>query len=267
MATPVDHDEDPVAWREAGDPGRPVALFLHGLGGSRIAWEPQLEALSDVRRCVAWDAPGYGASPPGPAPLTFGALADAAVGLLDRLNAERADVVGMSFGGMIAQYLALRHPPRVRSLALLCTSPKFGLDGTQPEEWRAARLAPLDASVTPADMAPEVLTALAAPGADPAVIDEAARAMARVPASGLRAAIACLVTHDTRARLREITAPTAVLVGERDEETSVAYASALADGIPGARLIVIPGAGHLLNLEAPAAVNRVLRDLWTGDDA
>ena len=225
------------------------------------------EALADVRRCVAWDAPGYGASEPGPDPLTFDALADAAAALLDRLDAERADVVGMSFGGMIAQYLALRHPARVRTLALLCTSPKFGLDGTRPDEWRAARLAPLDAGVTPAGMAREVLSALAAPDASRAVVDEAERAMARIPPEGLRAAIACLVTHDTRARLRDIAAPATVLVGERDEETPVAYASALADGIEGARLIVIPGAGHLLNLEAPAAVNEALRNLWREGDA
>jgi pimeloyl-ACP methyl ester carboxylesterase len=244
-----------------------VALFLHGLGGSRIAWEPQLDALSDHRRCVAWDAPGYGASAPAREPVTFGALAAAAAALLDRLDVERADVVGMSFGGMIAQHLAILHPERVRSLALLCTSPRFGLDGTEPRAWQAARLAPLDAGVTPAQMAREVLTALVAPGTDPSVVEAAARAMARVPVAGLRAAIACLVTHDTRARLDEIRAPTAVLVGQRDEETPVAYASALAGGIEGARLIVIPDAGHLLNLEDPAAVNRALWDLWRGDGA
>jgi pimeloyl-ACP methyl ester carboxylesterase len=261
-----DRDDAPVAWREAGDAALPVALFLHGLGGSRIAWEPQLTALSGVRRCVAWDAPGYGASKPGPEPLTFDALADAAAGLLDRLEAETADVVGMSFGGMIAQYLALRHPGRVRTLALISTSPKFGLDGTQPEEWRAARLAPLDAGVEPKDMTRGVLTSLAAPGAEPAAVDSAVRAMARVPATGLRAAIDCLVTHDTRGRLKDIHGPTLVMVGERDAETPVAYASALAAGIPGARLTVIPGAGHLLNVEAPDAVNAALLDLWGATD-
>ena len=258
----MDHDDGPVAWREAGDPSLPVAVFLHGLGGSRIAWEPQLEALSDVRRCVAWDAPGYGASRPDPDPLTFNALADAVAGLLNRLDVRRADVVGMSFGGMVAQYLALEHVDRVRTLALIGTSPKFGLDGTRPDEWRAARLAPLDAGLEPKDMARDVLAALAAPDAEPTAIDLAVRAMERVPATGLRAAIDCLVTHDTRSRLKDIHVPTLVLVGERDAETPVAYASTLADGIPGARLVVVPGAGHLLNVEAPEAVNASLLDLW-----
>lgn len=218
--------------------------------------------LSTARRCVAWDAPGYGASQPGPDPLTFVGLADAAAGLLDRLEADRADVVGMSFGAMIAQYLTLQHPDRVRTLALISTSPKFGLDGTRPDEWRAARLAPLDAGVEPKDMARHVLTPLAAPDASPAAIDQAVRAMERIPAAGLRAAIDCLVTHDTRARLKDIRARTLVMVGERDAETPEAYASALADGIPGARLDVVPGAGHLLNVEAPRAVNAALLDLW-----
>jgi pimeloyl-ACP methyl ester carboxylesterase len=261
-----DHDENPVAWREAGEASLPVALFLHGLGGSRVAWEPQLSALSNDRRCVAWDAPGYGASAPGPDPLTFDALADAAAGLLSRLAVDRADIVGMSFGGMIAQYLALTHPERVRTLALISTSPKFGLDGTQPDEWRAARLAPLDAGVEPKDMARDVLTSLATPDAEPAAVDQAVRAMERVPAAGLRAAIDCLVTHDTRPRLKDIHVPTLVLVGERDAETPVAYASALADGIPEARLTLISGAGHLLNVEAPDDVNAALLDLWGASD-
>jgi 3-oxoadipate enol-lactonase len=267
MLRAKDHDEVPVAWRESGSPGAPVALFLHGLGGSRIAWEPQLEGLSRARRCVAWDAPGYGASRAGADPLTFEALADAAAALLDRLGAGRADVVGMSFGGMIAQHLALQHPDCVRTLALIGTSPKFGLDGTKPDEWRAARLAPLDAGVEPKDMARIVLSALAAPDAAPDAIDQAVRAMGRVPAGGLRAAIECLVTHDTRDRLRDIRVQVRVLVGERDAETPVAYASALADGIPGARLVVIPGAGHLLNVEAPDAVNAALLELWGANGA
>ena len=266
VAESHDHDEVPVAWRESGPATLPTALFLHGLGGSRTAWEPQLEALSEVRRCVAWDAPGYGASKQAPEPLTFDALADVAMGLLDRLAIDRADIVGMSFGGMIAQHLALHHPGRVRTLALISTSPKFGLDGTRPDEWRAARLAPLDAGVAPKDMARAILTALAAPDAEQAAIQQAVRAMERVPAAGLRSAIECLVTHDTRERLKEIQAPTIVLVGERDAETPVAYASALADGIPGARLTVIPGAGHLLNVEAPDAVNAALLDLWGATD-
>jgi pimeloyl-ACP methyl ester carboxylesterase len=91
------------------------------------------------------------------------------------------------------------------------------------------------------------------------VLAEQCAAMARVPAAGLRAAIACIVTHDTRDRLAEITAPTLVAVGALDAETPPSYARTLADGIAGAQLHVIPGAGHLLNAEAADAVNGLLR--------
>jgi 3-oxoadipate enol-lactonase len=84
--------------------------------------------------------------------------------------------------------------------------------------------------------------------------------MARVTGRGMRHAIDCLVTHDSRALLPAITAPTLCAVGELDEETPVAYAFALADLIPHARLVVIPHAGHLLNVEAPDAVNQLLDD-------
>lgn len=251
----VDVDGGPIGWREAG--AGPVVVLLHGLGGSRTAWEPQLAVLAADWRVVAWDQPGYGASAPID-PFTFPALADAVARLLDDLDVEAAPLVGLSFGGMVALHTALAHPDRVRGLALVDTSPAFGLDGTDPDEWRALRLDPLDHGVTPAAMAVEVLTSVAGPHAGPEVIAEAAAAMARIPPAGLRAAVECLPTHDVRDRLDRIAVPTLVVVGEHDTETPLPYARALADGIPGAELAVVPGAGHLSNLERPEEVNRLL---------
>ena len=141
--------------------GEPV-VFLHGLGGSRTSWEPQLAGLSNEFRCIAWDMPGYGASAPVE-PLTFAAIADAVARLLDAADVERAHLVGESFGGMHALHTALRHPERVARLVLANTSPAFGLDGTDPDAWRASRLAPLDAGLAPADIAEQVLTSIAGP--------------------------------------------------------------------------------------------------------
>ncbi len=256
-AAPRDVDAAPVAWREAG--AGPTVLFLHGLGMTRTGFDPQLAALADRFRCVAWDMPGYGASPPPDGPLTFPALAAAVDGLLATLGVADAHLVGLSLGGMVALHTALEHPRRVRSLALLDSSPAFGLDGTQPDAWRRARLAPLDEGATPATMAEPVLRSIMAPGTADDVVAAAAASMARIPAAGLRAAVECLPSHDVRARLGEIRVPTLVAVGERDEETPPSYARALADGIPGAELVIVPGAGHIANLEAPAAVNALLR--------
>ncbi len=254
----VDVDGDAVAWREAGD--GPVVVFLHGMGGSRTAWEPQLDALAGDFRCVAWDLPGYGASPPTDGPLTFRALTGAVARLLDSLGVDRAPLVGLSLGGMVALHTAVEHPDRIGGLALLDTSPAFGLDGTDPDDWRAARRAPLDAGQRPADFAEAVLTSVAGPGFGGGALDQAVTAMARIPADGLRAVIDLLPTHDVRGRLAEISCPTLVVVGELDTETPASYSQVLAAGITGARLEIVAGAGHLTNLEAPEAVNRLLAE-------
>jgi pimeloyl-ACP methyl ester carboxylesterase len=255
------HDVDGarLAWREAG--AGPTVLLLHGLGGSRLSWEPQLAGLADACRLVAWDLPGYGASPPLPAdrPLTFAALADAVAALADDAGAERFHLVGISLGGMIGQYAAVAHRHRVDSLTLLSTSPRFGLDGTRPDEWRAARLAPLDAGLEPADFADRVLSSIAGPHISAPAMAEQRAAMARITGAALRRTIDCLVTHDSRDILPAITAPTVCVVGELDEETPVDYAEHLVALIPGAQLVVVPGAGHLVNAEAPDAVNAVIR--------
>lgn len=256
--TARDVDGSPVAWREAGPADGDLVLLLHGLGGSRTAWEPQLAALAAAgHRAVAWDMPGYGASD-AVEPLTFAAIADAAVELLDVLGVGRAHLVGLSFGGQHALHVVLRHPDRVASLVLADTSAVFGADGTDRDVWIASRLAAIDAGATPADLARPVLTAIAGPGFDGTDLDAAVAAFSRIGVDGFRAAVRCLPDHDVVDRLGEITAPTLVIVGELDTETPVSYAEVLADGIAGARLVVVPDAGHLTPSESPDTFNRHL---------
>jgi pimeloyl-ACP methyl ester carboxylesterase len=253
---PTDVLGGPIAYREAGS-GPPV-LFLHGLGGSRLAWEPQLEALADDHRCIAWDMPGYGHSRPLD-DLTFAAVADAVVDLLDRLGLDRVDVIGLSFGGHHALHLALAHPARVRRLVLADTSASFGDDGTDAEAWKRQRLDSLDDGLTPADMAPAVIDAITAPGFDGLERTRTIAAFAGIPVAGLRSAVHCLPTHDVRDRLGDVSAPTLVIVGELDTETPVEYAETLAAGIPAAELRVIPAVGHLTPAEAPVEFNALVR--------
>jgi 3-oxoadipate enol-lactonase len=267
--TIVVHDVDaaPVAWREARSrTSGAAAAFLHGLGGSRIAWEPQLVWLAKDRLCLAWDMPGYGASAPLPT-LTFPALADAAAAWLAAAGPTPAHVIGLSMGGMVALHLALGHPDIARSLVLLDTSPAFGLDGTTTaEEWIEARLAPLRAGATPATMAPVTVRAIVAPDAPDSVIDAASAAMGRIGTTAFEQAVRCLPTHDVRDRLSTIDAPTLVIVGDLDAETPTSYGAHLAAAIPHARLEVVPGAGHLSNLERPDVVNQLIADFLEEHD-
>jgi 3-oxoadipate enol-lactonase len=259
MDTPVDVDALPTAWREAGT--GPIAIFLHGIGSSRTGWRPQFAELAELRRLIAWDAPGYGNSLPVAEP-TFTAYAERVAELIAEISpGAPVDLVGMSFGGMIAQYVAATYPTHVRTLTLLCTSPKFGLDGTDPVTWRADRLAGLETAGSPAAAAPFILASLAGPrGAH--VVPEAVESMSRIPMEGLLTALETIVTHDSRSILPSITAPTLVLVGAHDTETPPAYGQAIVDLVPGAKLQIVNGAGHLLNLEAPAEVNALVAQHW-----
>jgi 3-oxoadipate enol-lactonase len=233
----------------------PVVL-LHGLMGSRLSWAPQVDALGGARAALAWDLPGYGDTPPVGA--SFAEIAAAVANRIDSIGAGGAHLVGHSFGGMVAQYVAAWHPGVVRSLTLVSTSPKFGLDGTEPDAWRAARLSLLDTGATPQDFAPRVLKAIAGPNISQDALDAQITAAGPVSSDALRASIDVLVTHDSRSLLNTIAAPTLVLVGALDDETPVAYARALADGIAGAALAVIDGAGHLLPAEAPDRVSAAI---------
>ena len=260
------------AWREAGRADAPTVLLLHGLGGGSLSWQPQLEALGSRYRVAAWDLPGYGDAPPllegdDPAVLTFALLVEAVADLIRDLGCQQVHLVGISFGGMIAQYVAAQRPDLVRSLSLLATSPQFGHDGTDPDAWRASRLADLDQGKQPADFADAVLSRLAGPSITPAAMAHQLAAMSRISADALRRSIDCLITHDSTSQLGTITAPTQCIVGELDDETPVPYARYLAGHIRGARLEIVPGAGHLLNAEAAELVNALLADFVTRVEA
>jgi 3-oxoadipate enol-lactonase len=247
----------PIAWIEAG--GGPPVVFLHGVGGSRTAWGPQLRGLSDRFRCIAWDMPGYGDSELLE-PLTFEGIADRLVGLLDTLAIERADLVGLSFGGMHAMHTALRHPERVNRLVLADTSPRFGANGTTAAEWTAARMEPLDRGETPADSAERVIDAITSVTLTGQIRDEVVGAYGRIPVDGFRASLRCLPTHDVLDRLDAIAHPTRVIVGELDEETPIAYSQSIADGIPHSDLRILDGVGHLSPSEAPDRFNALVAE-------
>lgn len=256
MVEPADKLAGPLAWREAGD-GVPI-VFLHGLGGTRNSWEAQLTDLGDSFRCLAWDMPGYGASDPIE-PLTFESIADAVARLLDLAGVDRAHLCGLSFGGQHAQHVALRHPERVSGLILVDTSPAFGLDGTDPDVWRASRLDAIDAGMTPAEIAFDVISSIAAPGFDGPEFERAVAAFASIDPAGFRAACNCLVTHDVRDRLGEIDVPTLVVFGQLDTETPAEYSRLIAELITDSELFEVAGAGHLVPSEAPEILNALIR--------
>lgn len=237
----------------AAGAGARTVLFLHGIGGNRGSFADELPRLAKAYRALAWDMPGYGASPPI-APLSFEALAQAVVALLDAERAEKAVLVGHSLGGMIAQETVARFPQRVSALVLFATSAAFGgKDDTFKNEFLAQRLAPLNAGKTMPEIAEELTKGLFGPNPPEAARRRAIASMGAIPAGAYRAALECIVTFNRADDLARIACPTLVLAAEHDRLAPPKTMERMAQRIPGAVYRCIAGAGHLANFEQPAA--------------
>ncbi len=231
-------------------------LLLHGIGGRAALWAPSIKALAP-RRVIAMDMPGYDGT--RPALNSFEALADAAVARLDAEGAAQADVVGHSLGGMIALEMALRHPRRVRRLVIAASSPAFGSrDPAFRESFLAARQKPLDEGIGMAGVAAALVPAMLGPAADPTAAPAAMEAMASVNEAAYRTTLAVLTGFDRRADLPRVAQPALLIAGEADQTAPPRGMARMADAMPDARIVIIPGAGHLLPLEAPDAFHGAL---------
>ncbi len=237
---------------EAGA-GPDTALFLHGIGGDSGSFADNLPALPKGWRGLAWDAPGYGASAPL-AEMTFETLAAAAVRLLDAQNVRRAVIVGHSMGGMIAQEIAARYPERVLGLVLFATSASFGgRDALFRMKFLADRLAPLDRGLTPGDIARPLVPSLFGPEPPPGALERAVAGMAALSSATYRQALNCIVHFDRKDDLTRIACPVLALAAEHDRLAPPRTMERMAQAIPDARYRCLAGAGHLANLEDPAA--------------
>ena len=243
--------------------GETVVFLLHGIGGGKIGWPWQLEALAGAGyRAIAWDMPGYGESEIV-VPYTLARLAEALERLMDHVGARRSVALGHSMGGMVAQEAAARFPAKVHGLILAGTSPAFGrADGDWQREFLARRLRPLDEGQALRDLAPKLVGEVVAAGADPAGVALAVEVLAAVAPATYRASLAALVEFDRRAALSAIRVPTLVLAGEHDGNAPPAMMQKMAERIPGAHYECLPGAGHLAPMERPREFNEaVLRFL------
>jgi 3-oxoadipate enol-lactonase len=250
-----------VHLKREGAGGTPV-LLLHGIGGSSSSFTEQSRALAAGHRVMAWDAPGYGASPDPVAPPGISGYAHAAREVLDTYGA--AHVVGCSFGGVVATRLALDHPELVLSLTLADSSRGSGRspDAGRRMRERLTRLSALGPEAFARERGPTLLS----PRADEAVREAVIASMSRVRMPGYGYAAAAMAETDHTDILKSIAVPTLVLVGEDDQVTGVEEARALAAGIPHARLHVIPAAGHTANREAPEVFNQHLLRFLTEHD-
>lgn len=237
-----------------------VVLFLHGVGGGAQSWYPQINSFALKYQAAAWNMPGYGKSILHGG-MSFPDLAAALLALLDDRGWTKIHLVGHSMGGMVAQEFAVDHQDRLHSLTLSATSPAFGRpDGDFQKKFIDARLAPLAAGGTMADLARELVETMMSAEADPNGRQLAYDCMANVPANTYRAAVECIVSFEQRANLPNIQVPTLVLAGEADTNAPAPMMEKMAAKIPGARFVCLPELGHLANLEDPLAFDAALSE-------
>ncbi|MBA0050889.1 alpha/beta fold hydrolase [Streptomyces sp. AJS327] len=237
---------------EAGDHG-PLLLCLHGVGSSSAAFAPQLAELSAYARVVAWDAPGYAASPDPEGPLDLDGYADAAAALI-RERGGGAHVLGVSWGGVIALRLAARHPGLAASLVVADSSPGSGTDPRKAEGMRsrAAELAELGPRAFARKRGPRLVSP-AAPGALVQRVVDTMASSVRLP--GYAYAAESMATADLRGELPAIAAPALVVCGDQDQVTGVEGAQAIAGGLRLTAHVIVKDAGHLANQEQPERFN------------
>jgi len=238
----------------------PLLVFLHGIGGGRVNWHRQVEAMADRFTAVAWDARGYGDSDDYEGPLAFGDFSDDLLRLLDHFGASRAHLVGLSMGGRIALDFWQRHSERVASLTLADTSAgsRETQDPARVAAFLAVRQKPLLEGRTPAELAPSLVEALIGPGASAAVRTELITSLAALHRDSYLKTLDAVTRFTDFPEYATIDVPVLAIVGSEDRIAPPAIVEAMVAALPDARLCRIEGVGHVSNVEAPLAFNTAL---------
>ncbi len=239
-----------------GPASAPVVMLANSLGTSLHMWDWQIAALASRRRVLRYDMRGHGLSGTGDGETTsIAQLAGDAVALLDALAIARADVVGLSIGGLVAQRLAAAFPDRVGAVVLCATFNHLG----NTEVWNQRIAAVREGG--PAALADGTLQRWFTPrmhAERPDVIDGFRNMIARTPRSGYIACAAAVRDADLRDDDAKIRARTLIVSGAQDPGATPAAGEAMRSAIPGARLHVMDDAMHILNVERAAAFNELV---------
>ncbi|GAA3486486.1 alpha/beta fold hydrolase [Streptomyces cremeus] len=239
----------------------PVLVLGPSLGTTWHMWDRQIPELTRTWRVFRYDLPGHGGAPAGPV-ASVGELTARLLAVLDGLGVQRFGYAGCSIGGAVGAELALRHPHRVASLALVSASPRFGT----ADEFRQRGVIVRTNGMEPmAAAAPARWFTPAFAAAQPAIVEWAVQMVRTTDPGCYIAACEALAAFDVRPELGRIAVPTLVVVGEQDQVTGPGDARTLVAGIPDARLALVPGAAHLTPVEQPAAVTDLLVRHFSSD--
>ncbi|MFJ8332393.1 4-carboxymuconolactone decarboxylase [Streptomyces sp. NPDC094437] len=243
-----------LQYRFDGPEDAPVLILGPSLGTTWHMWDRQMPELTKQWRVFRFDLPGHGGAPAYPAG-SVSELVNRLLATFDKLGVHRFGYAGCALGGAVGIELALRHPERLASLALIAASPRFG----SADEFRQRGVIVRSNGLDPiARSSPDRWFTGGFAAAQPAITEWAVQMVRTTDPGCYIASCEALAAFDVRGELGRVGVPTLVLVGSDDQVTGPAEARTLVAGIPDARLAVVPGASHLVPVEQPAAVTDLL---------
>lgn len=222
-----------------------VVVLPSSLGTTTELWEENLPFWGDTFRVLRYDQRGRN---------SVDRLGADLLELLDQHGVERVSVCGLSLGGATAMWVAANAPERVDRLVLACTSARFG----EPGPWLERAAVVREQGLEP--IADATVARWFTSAAPPEVVARFRQMLVETPRESYAACCDALARWDFRERLAEIAAPTLVIAGAEDPATPPEHTKAIAQGIPDAKLIVLPGAAHLANVERAEEFSRLVND-------
>ncbi len=237
-----------------------MLILMHGIGGNRTNWTEQIEAFAPHFHTLAWDARGYGDSDDYEGELDFSDFSRDLVKVLDHFGVEKAHIGGLSMGGRIAQDFNALFPERVKSLILVSTFSGFNnFTDAEKQHFIDIRRRPLvEEGKEPKDIAPVVAKTLIGPDATEEQFQRLVDSMAALHKDSYIKTVTATTRYDRTAELENIAVPTLLLFGEKDGLTRPDMGEQMASRVKDCDFIVIPRAGHLVNLEQPDLFNETV---------
>ncbi len=241
----------------SGKKGAPVVVLSHSLSSGLLMWNPQMDALNPYFQVLRYDTRGHGASDAPSGSYTLELLAEDVIGLLDALGMDRVHFVGLSMGGMIGQCLALNHPHRLKSLTLCDTASivpveaqpiwQERMDKVSKKAMEALFEETMERWFTPAFLR-----------RNPPMVKLIREQILATPVAGYIGCAEAIRRLNYLDRISEIKTPTLIMVGEDDPGTPVSASEAMHKRITNSKLVVLPSARHLSNVEQTNAFNSAL---------
>jgi 3-oxoadipate enol-lactonase len=244
-----------IAWQEAGISHRRPIILLHSLGTDRSMWDRQVTALAGTHRVVLIDIRGHGRTDSPPGPYSLEDLAGDVIAVADHIRLERFDLCGISISGQIGLWLGINRPDRLRTLTVANTASRIGTREGWNDRIAAVRNGGMES------IAKNVVARWFSedfPERFPDVHDRVSTVMTATSPIGYIGCCSALAEADLTDHVGAITTPTLVIGSELDVSTPPADAENLHRAIPGSDMVVIPGAGHLSNMDRPDEFNAAL---------